>query len=53
LPFESLQSFQVWASINNLTDRDPPFANGGVGGANAIFFDSLGRTYRAGVRMQF
>jgi len=53
LPFTSLQSFQVWASINNLTDRDPPFANGGIGGANAIFFDSLGRTYRAGVRMQF
>lgn len=44
---------QLWGSINNLFDRDPPLVGGGVGGAQAIFFDTLGRTYRLGMRMNF
>jgi outer membrane receptor protein involved in Fe transport len=48
-----LERTQVFASINNLFDKDPPFSAGAVGGANAIFFDALGRSYRLGVRVKF
>jgi outer membrane receptor protein involved in Fe transport len=52
-----LQNVQLFANIQNLFDRDPPFSSpnalGSVGGVNAIFFDTLGRTYRVGVRMTF
>jgi len=47
---------ELFASITNVFDKDPPFSgnNGfGVGGVNAAFFDALGRTYRVGLRMQF
>lgn len=49
----NLDRFQVFTSINNLLDRDPPFSSGAVGGVNAINYDTLGRTYRLGVRMKF
>jgi len=44
---------QVWASVNNLWDRTPPFSSGGTGGVNGIYYDTLGRAYRMGVRMTF
>jgi outer membrane receptor protein involved in Fe transport len=40
-------------SVNNLWDKDPPFSAGGTGGVNGIFYDTLGRTYRVGVRLTF
>jgi iron complex outermembrane recepter protein len=46
---------EVYGTINNLLDRDPPFAGtgfGGTGGTNAIFYDALGRTYRVGIRIK-
>jgi iron complex outermembrane receptor protein len=46
-------STQVYALVTNVLDRDPPISPTGVGGANAIFFDTLGRSYRVGVRMKF
>jgi outer membrane receptor protein involved in Fe transport len=52
----NFERMQLFASINNLFDKDPPFSgnNGfGVGGVNAAFFDALGRSYRIGVRMTF
>ena len=39
-----------WA---DLLDRDPPFSTGAVGGVNAINYDTMGRTYRMGVRLKF
>jgi outer membrane receptor protein involved in Fe transport len=51
---------QLFGNVNNLFDEDPPligggrgFAAGGVGGAQPQFFDTLGRTYRVGLRMAF
>jgi iron complex outermembrane recepter protein len=52
----NLERFQVFGTINNLFDRDPPFSTGGlagVGGVNAINNDTLGRTFRMGVRVKF
>jgi hypothetical protein len=48
---------QLWGSINNLTDEDPPLMGGGfgsgIGGANPIFYDTAGQFYRVGLRMNF
>jgi len=44
---------EVWMSVNNIWDKDPPFSAGGTGGVNGIFYDTLGRTYRMGVRFNF
>lgn len=54
------RNLELYGVINNLRDEDPPliggnrgFSAGGVGGAQPQFFDTLGRTYRLGVRMAF
>jgi iron complex outermembrane recepter protein len=44
---------ELWMSVNNIWDKDPPFSAGGTGGVNGIFYDTLGRTYRMGVRFNF
>jgi iron complex outermembrane receptor protein len=49
----NLDKLQVFATVDNLFDKIPPFSAGAVGGANAVFFDALGRTYRVGMRMAF
>ena len=49
----NMKQFQIFGSINNLFDKDPPFAGGGVGGAAGGFADTLGRAYRMGVRLKF
>jgi iron complex outermembrane recepter protein len=52
-------SMQLWASIDNLTDEDPPMTGGGVGfapgigGTNPIFYDTAGRFMRLGLRLNF
>jgi outer membrane receptor protein involved in Fe transport len=45
---------QLFWSINNLLDKDPPVAPGGNGfPTNPVFFDTIGRRVRAGMRFQF
>jgi hypothetical protein len=56
-----LKTFQVWGAIDNVFDKEPPIAPGGGafgasnanGGTNAIFFDTLGRTFKLGLRTTF
>jgi iron complex outermembrane receptor protein len=56
-----LSTLQVYASVDNLFDKDPPVAVGGGafgpsnvnGGTNAVFFDTMGRAFRIGVRSTF
>lgn len=50
---QDADNVQVYALVTNVLDRDPPISPTGVGGANATFFDTLGRSYRVGVRMKF
>jgi outer membrane receptor protein involved in Fe transport len=51
------KNFQVFATIDNLFDRDPPIAAGNGananGGTNPVYFDTFGRYYRLGVRTNF
>ena len=60
--FENLgavKTLQVFGVIDNLFDRDPPIATGtgfggqANGGTNAVFFDTMGRSFRVGVRTTF
>jgi len=45
---------QVFWTIQNLLDEDPPVAPGGnVYPTNPVFFDTIGRRYRVGVRFSF
>ncbi len=58
LKWFGLQNLNTFLSITNVFDRDPPFSQpttlgNGTAGVNAIFFDTLGRTYRLGMRMTF
>jgi outer membrane receptor protein involved in Fe transport len=47
-------SLQLFWAINNLFDEDPPIAPGGnLYPTNPVFFDTIGRRYRAGVRIEF
>ena len=48
-----LKQFQVFGSINNLFDKSPPFTGGGISGASAQYHDTMGRSYRMGVRLRF
>ncbi len=50
---DNIETMEVFANIDNALDKDPPFASGAVGGAHAVFFPTLGRTYRLGVRLRF
>jgi iron complex outermembrane receptor protein len=49
----NMRRFQVTGTINNLFDKSPPFTGGGISGASAGFHDTMGRSYRMGVRMEF
>jgi outer membrane receptor protein involved in Fe transport len=51
-PVGKANTIQLFASINNLLDSDPPIAPGG-NVTNPIYFDVIGRTYNVGVRMGF
>jgi outer membrane receptor protein involved in Fe transport len=45
---------QLFWAIQNLFDEDPPVAPGGnVYPTNPVFFDTIGRRYRVGVRFEF
>jgi len=53
-----LESLQIWAAVDNVFDKDPPIASGvgfggGNGGTNPVFFDTMGRAFRLGIRTSF
>jgi iron complex outermembrane recepter protein len=55
LPFfnEGDRSLQLFGSVVNIFNRDPPVAPGGNGyPTNPVYFDTYGRTWRAGVRLR-
>jgi len=50
---QGTRQFQVFGSVNNLFDKDPPYAGGYLSGASPQFHDIYGRSYRMGVRVRF
>ena len=50
---EGARSLQVFGTLDNIFNRDPPVAPGGNGyPTNPVYFDTYGRTWRVGVRAQ-
>ena len=55
------KTLQVWGSVDNLFDKNPPTALGASGfgaannngGTNAVFYDTMGRYFRVGLRATF
>jgi iron complex outermembrane recepter protein len=55
LPFfnTDARSLQVFGTLDNIFNRNPPIAPGGNGyPTNPVYFDTYGRTWRLGVRLQ-
>jgi outer membrane receptor protein involved in Fe transport len=53
-PLANSNDMQVFWAVTNLFDEDPPVAPGGnVYPTNPVFFDTIGRRYRLGVRFSF
>ena len=43
-------TMEFFASIENVLDEDPQFSSGATGGINAIYYPTMGPTYRLGMR---
>ena len=51
--YKLTDEIELFGSINNLFDRNPPVAPGGNGyPTNPVYFDTYGRLWRAGVRVK-
>jgi outer membrane receptor protein involved in Fe transport len=51
--YDILDGVQLFGSINNLFDLNPPIAPGGNGyPTNPVYFDTYGRSWRVGVRVK-
>ncbi len=54
-----LRNLELFFKVDNITDRDPPPVGSIAGvsfvdpGVNPLLYDTVGRTYRAGVRLQW
>ena len=44
---------EVYGSVENLLNRNPPVAPSNQGSTNNMLFDPLGRAFRLGVRASF
>ncbi len=55
------KSFEIFGTVNNVLNKRPPLVpgitafgiNGGQGGTNAVYYDTIGLAYRIGFRTQF
>jgi iron complex outermembrane recepter protein len=53
LPFGGGTRWELFATITNLFDEDPPISPSGSYPVNTAFFDQVGRQYRVGIRADF
>jgi outer membrane receptor protein involved in Fe transport len=52
--YDITKQIQLFGSLNNAFDKDPPIAPGGNGfPTNPVYFDTFGRTFRVGARVNF
>jgi iron complex outermembrane receptor protein len=52
--YDITEEVQVFGALNNMLDKDPPIAPGGNGfPTNPVYFDTFGRTFRIGARVNF
>ncbi|CAN5757126.1 TonB-dependent receptor [soil metagenome] len=53
IPVTDGRGFELFGTVNNVLDRDPPSIPGPSGGTNQILFDPVGRAFKVGVRVSF
>jgi iron complex outermembrane recepter protein len=53
LPMRNERSWELFATINNALDENPPLAPDGGYPTNPAFFDQIGRSFRIGIRGDF
>jgi outer membrane receptor protein involved in Fe transport len=53
LPMNSDRSWELFVTVNNAFDEDPPLAPDGAYPTNAAFYDQIGRAYRVGIQADF
>jgi iron complex outermembrane recepter protein len=53
LPIRNERTWELFATINNALDEDPPLAPDGGYPTNPAFFDQIGRSFRIGIRGDF
>lgn len=52
--YRIFEGIELFGSLNNAFDKNPPIAPGGNGyPTNPVYFDTYGRTWRAGIRAKF
>jgi outer membrane receptor protein involved in Fe transport len=52
--YDITKQIQLFGSLNNAFDKNPPIAPGGNGfPTNPVYFDTFGRTFRVGARVNF
>jgi outer membrane receptor protein involved in Fe transport len=52
--YDFSEGIQLFGSLSNVFDKDPPIAPGGNGfPTNPVYFDTYGRTFRVGARVNF
>jgi outer membrane receptor protein involved in Fe transport len=49
------KTVELWGNVSNLFDKEPPFGGGGFGAGptQPIFYDTIGRYYKVGLRASF
>jgi outer membrane receptor protein involved in Fe transport len=50
---DKTRGFEIFGTINNLFDRDPPIAPETQFPTNPVYFDTIGRYFRVGGRVRF
>ena len=53
LPMSSDRSWELFMTVNNVFDEDPPLAPDGAYPTNAAFYDQIGRAFRVGIQADF
>jgi outer membrane receptor protein involved in Fe transport len=47
------RTMQLFGSISNLANSEPPSVPGSTYPSNPVYFDMIGRVYKVGVRFDF
>ncbi len=50
--FKLTPTIELFGAINNLFDKNPPYAPSAQGGTNQVYFDPIGRYFKGGVRVR-
>jgi outer membrane receptor protein involved in Fe transport len=53
VPVRDGRGFELFGTINNVLDTNPPSIPGPSGGTNQILFDPVGRAFKIGARVRF